>query len=77
VQAEYRRRIWWKFGGILFAGAGDVAPNLWRFQIKYIKPTYGFGLRFSFDDEEKMDLRADVGFGRGTSGIYFAINQAF
>jgi outer membrane protein assembly factor BamA len=77
VQAEYRRRIWWKFGAILFAGAGDVAPNLWAFQIKYIKPTYGFGLRFSFDDAEKMDLRADMGFGRGTSGIYFAINQAF
>lgn len=76
-QAEYRTRIWWRFGGILFAGAGDVTPNLWKLQITYIKPTYGFGLRFTFDEEEKMDLRMDVGFGRGTAGVYFAVNQAF
>lgn len=77
IQGEYRRKIWWRFGGVVFAGAGDVAPGLWDFQIKYIKPTYGAGLRFTFDEDEKMDLRMDVGFGRGTSGVYFSVYQAF
>jgi len=34
-------------------------------------------LRFAFDEEEKTDLRIDIGFGRGTSGVYFAVSQAF
>ena len=77
LQAEYRKRIWWRFGGVVFAGAGDVAPSLRDFQARYIKPTYGAGLRFLFDEEEKMDLRMDVGFGRGSSGVYFSVYQAF
>jgi len=24
-----------------------------------------------------MDLRMDIGFGRGTTGVYFAVDQAF
>jgi outer membrane protein assembly factor BamA len=77
VQAEYRRRIWWRFGGVLFVGVGDVAPGISKFQAKHLKPNYGAGLRFVFDQVEKMDLRMDVGFGRGTSGVYFGVNQAF
>jgi hypothetical protein len=33
--------------------------------------------RYTSDDEEKMDLRMDVGFGRGTSGVYVSVYQAF
>jgi hypothetical protein len=78
VQAEYRiPNILWRFGLVLFGGAGDVAPKLREIEIATIKPTYGFGIRFRFDELQKLDLRADMGFGRGTSGIYFSVNQAF
>lgn len=78
VQSEYRMpELVWRFGLILFAGFGDVAPSIGRITIATVKPTYGFGIRFRFDELEKVEIRMDVGFGKGSNGIYFDINQAF
>ena len=78
IQTEYRiPNLVWKFGLVLFGGFGDVAPKLNKIEITTVKPTYGIGIRFRFDEEQKLDLRADLGFGRGTSGVYFSVNQAF
>jgi hypothetical protein len=76
VQTEYRIPIVWRFGGALFAGAGDVAPTLSKFTLHTIKPSYGFGLRYLFDPVEKMSIRIDFGFGKGTNGMYITANQA-
>jgi hypothetical protein len=78
LQSEYRMpQLVWRFGLILFAGIGDVAPSPGRITISTVKPTYGFGIRFRIDELEKVEVRMDVGFGKGTSGVYFDINQAF
>ena len=78
IQSEYRMpELVWRFGLIVFAGLGDVAPSVGRITISTIKPTYGVGIRFRFDELEKVDIRMDVGFGKGSNGIYFDINQAF
>ncbi|MFI5236961.1 MAG: BamA/TamA family outer membrane protein [Ignavibacteriales bacterium] len=78
IQSEYRMpALVWRFGLILFAGIGDVAPSLGKIEISTVKPTYGFGIRFRIDELQKIEIRMDVGFGRGTNGIYFDINQAF
>lgn len=78
IQSEYRiPKLFWRFGLVLFGGIGDVAPRLSKMEISTVKPTYGFGIRFRFDELQKLDLRADIGFGKGTSGIYFSVNQAF
>ena len=78
IQSEYRMpQLVWRFGLILFAGIGDVAPSVGRITVSTVKPTYGFGIRFRFDELEKVDIRMDVGFGKGSNGIYFDINQAF
>ena len=78
IQSEYRMpKLVWRFGLILFAGFGDVAHSLGELKISTIKPTYGMGLRFRIDELQKVEVRMDVGFGRGTNGIYFDINQAF
>jgi hypothetical protein len=77
-QGEYRvPNLIWKFGFTAFAGFGDVATKISKIEIHNVKPTYGFGVRFRFDELQKLDLRADFGFGKGTSGIYFSVNQAF
>jgi outer membrane protein assembly factor BamA len=76
IQTEYRIPIVWRFGGALFAGAGDVAPTLGKFTLHTIKPSYGFGLRYLFDPVEKMCIRIDFGFGKGTSGMYITANEA-
>ena len=78
LQLEYRQYFWWKFGFVVFAGVGDVAPELTKFTLKDLKYSYGLGLRFLFNKEEKVNLRVDLGFGiDGNSGIYFGIEAAF
>lgn len=78
VQAEYRvANVISRFGFVLFAGAGDVASSVEKFGIDTIKPTIGFGIRYRLDEKQKLDIRADIGFGRDTNGIYFGIDQAF
>jgi outer membrane protein assembly factor BamA len=77
-QLEYRQYFWWRFGFVVFAGFGDVASDLSKFKLNELKPTYGFGLRFLFNKEEKVNLRVDVGIGNdGNSGVYFGIEEAF
>jgi hypothetical protein len=77
AQVEYRSIVWWRIGLVGFLGAGQVADRTREMSWNAFKPTYGFGLRFVLDTKEKVDIRVDFGWGRGTSGIYFAINEAF
>jgi outer membrane protein assembly factor BamA len=78
AQVEYRAHIWWRLGGVVFAGAGDVfgspASDLSFSNLKY---SYGFGLRFLFNKQEKTNLRGDFGFGKDTKGVYFGLEEAF
>ena len=78
LQAEYRvAQLVWRFGIVIFGGIGDVAPEIGKFTIATVKPTYGFGIRLRIEEVEKLDLKMDIGWGQNTSGIYFGINQAF
>ena len=77
TQVEYRQYFWRRFGFVAFAGFGDVAPELTALSLSDLKPTYGFGLRFLFNEKEKINLRCDVGFGKDTNGVYFGIEEAF
>jgi hypothetical protein len=77
TQIEYRIRVWWRFGLVGFIGMGDVASSLTKFEMTKFKFSYGLGIRIRIDEIELIDLRADVGFGKNTSGIYFSLNQAF
>jgi hypothetical protein len=77
AQVEYRNMFLSRFGAVVFAGAGDVASSFSAFHLKDIKPTWGGGLRFMLDPEERLTVRADFGIGRGSDGIYLAIKEAF
>lgn len=77
TQAEYRIRVWWRFGLVGFAGAGDVANDFTKFEISKIKYSIGGGIRFRIDEKELWDLRIDIGFGNNTDGFYLNYNQAF
>jgi outer membrane protein assembly factor BamA len=78
LQAEYRWvPVFWRVGLAAFAGLGDVAATLGRFDIGRFKYTYGAGLRFVIDPKERLHLRLDFGFGKGTSGVYFTAGEAF
>jgi outer membrane protein assembly factor BamA len=78
MQLEYRQFFWWKFGFVAFAGFGNVADEILNFSFSNLKYSYGAGLRFRFNEEQKVNLRMDLGFGNdGNMGIYFGIEEAF
>jgi outer membrane protein assembly factor BamA len=78
AQAEYRFPIAWRFGAAAFAGAGDVQSDLHEFSVDRLKYSAGFGLRFLFDAQEKINARLDFGFGSGdNAGIYAMVLEAF
>ncbi|HSG81899.1 MAG TPA: hypothetical protein VLC48_06605, partial [Gemmatimonadota bacterium] len=79
LQAEYRLPIWRRIGGVVFGGAGQVAPELQAFRLSQFHGSAGFGVRFLVAKEEGVNLRADVAWGVGevTSGFYLSIGEAF
>lgn len=77
LQAEYRLPIVWKIGGVAFASIGQVADRLEHFAAGQFRYTMGAGLRYLFDKKEKIQIRADVGFGRDSTGFYLSIFEAF
>ena len=47
-----------------------------------LRTTAGFGLRYALDEDERLNVRMDVGFGRDhmgvrSNGIYFDVKEAF
>ena len=78
IQVEYRQYFYKKLGFVVFGTVGNVSPSILDYNFKSIKYTYGTGLRYLFNAKEKINLRADLGFGpNGNMGIYFGIEEAF
>lgn len=72
---ELRQRIWRRNGAVAWIGAGTVFPKFSALSLRKILPNYGVGYRWEF--KKNMNVRLDVGFGRGEWGINFNINEAF
>jgi outer membrane protein assembly factor BamA len=78
LQAEYRQYFWKRLGFAVFGGVGNVADNMLEYDFSTLKYSYGAGLRFLFNKDQKVNLRMDIGFGNdGNRGIYFGIQEAF
>lgn len=77
AQVEYRTILWWRLGMVGFLGVGDVAPQLSALRMDELKYSVGVGIRFVLDAKEKLNVRMDIGFGKNTAGLYFAIEEAF
>jgi hypothetical protein len=77
-QVEYRVvPVVWRLGVVGFLGFGDVADRIKNLRFGDFKYSYGFGLRYIFNREQKFNMRLDFGFGKGTSGIYITGSEAF
>jgi hypothetical protein len=80
-QTELRYRIFDRIGIVGFLGTGEVAHG--DFSINSLKPNYGGGLRYFFDTEKGLSIRADYGIGEKVagearqSGFYIGLGQAF
>jgi len=76
-QVEFRMPLFWRIGFVAFAGMGDVAQDISRFNLRDIKPSYGFGFRYFFNVQERLNLRLDFGFGNGSNGMYIGPQESF
>ncbi|MBS1531470.1 MAG: polymerase [Bacteroidetes bacterium] len=80
-QTELRYRISDRFGVVGFLGTGEVAHNM--FSMSALKPDYGGGVRYFFDTEKGLAIRADYGIGEKApgeprqSGFYIGLGQSF
>jgi len=77
AQMEYRLPVWWRFGLVGFAGYGDVADKLRHFELNSFKYSFGWGIRYLFSRAEKINLRFDFGYGKGSSEFYINLTEAF
>jgi outer membrane protein assembly factor BamA len=77
-QIEGRQHLFWRLGGVLFAGIGDVFDHLKELDVENLKVNYGIGGRFQALKEQSLNIRLDLGFtNNGQSAIYFSIKEAF
>lgn len=75
LQIELRQHIWRRIGCTVWGGAGNVFPDLERFDWSHTLPNYGIGIRWEL--KKRVNVRLDYGFGRKTSGFLLNINEAF
>lgn len=78
MQLEYRQYFWRRFGFAAFGGLGNVSSDMLAYNFGTLKYSYGAGLRYRFNEKQKVNLRMDIGIGSdGNRGIYFGIQEAF
>lgn len=79
TQIELRQHVWNRFGLTMWGGNSLIFSSFKQLSKQDIKPewlfNFGVGLRFEF--KHNVNVRVDYGFGEGTSGILFAIGEAF
>ncbi len=72
TQIEYRFPIYWRFGGVVFGGIGQVAPRLAELTFEDLKVAGGVGLRFAVTEDPKINVRLDFAFS--PEGFMFYVN---
>lgn len=81
IQAEWRRNLYKRWGGVLFAGTGSVWGNSnsgeEAFEREWL-PSAGLGVRYMVSLQKKINIRLDYAIGvDGNQGLYFGIMEAF
>ncbi|BDD06925.1 BamA/TamA family outer membrane protein [Aureibacter tunicatorum] len=78
TQAEIRQHLWWRFSAAAFVGIGNTSEKFDHNLFNDIKTVYGFGGRFQLLPNDKINFRADMGFGpNGDRAFYFSVTEAF
>jgi outer membrane protein assembly factor BamA len=77
TQIEYRSAFWRnRLGFAAFAGCGMVFHDFKTFDLHYLKPSVGGGIRLRFDRKEKINFRIDIAYGKSLN-YYFVLSEAF
>ena len=76
IQLEYRRDLFWRIGGVVFAGVGGVAPSFEKLGSTLL-PAAGVGLRFRASKQHRVNASVDFAVGEDSQAFYFYIGEAF
>lgn len=77
VQAEYRVKLFWRLGAVVFAGNALVADDPKDLSFSNSLYNVGGGIRLNLNKKEQFNLRFDAGFGKGVQGFYLTVREAF
>jgi outer membrane protein assembly factor BamA len=78
VQGEVRTQFTARWGGVVFAGVGQVAPTFHQMTDDNLLPAAGFGVRWMAAPKNKVNIRADVAWGEdGDALFYLSVGEAF
>lgn len=77
AQIEFRQHLGGRFGGVIFAGMGGIAPKLSHIDDSTILPAVGGGLRFQVSEAYRVNMSLDVAIGKDSSAVYFSVGEAF
>jgi outer membrane protein assembly factor BamA len=77
LQAEYRFPLFWRLGGVVFGGLGEVTDKPYNWTVNNIRYNFGTGVRFALDTAQRINMRLDFGLGYRSSGFYLTIGEAF
>ncbi|MDE5568201.1 MAG: BamA/TamA family outer membrane protein [Muribaculaceae bacterium] len=72
---ELRQHIWRRNGAVIWVGGGTIFPEFSAIRLSRLLPNYGIGYRWEF--KRFINVRLDLGFGKGQTGFIFSINEAF
>ena len=77
-QVEGRQELFWRLGGVLFAGVGQAFDTFDTFSADNYRAVYGIGGRFRALKDEKLNIRMDLGFtDNGQHAFYLSVREAF
>jgi outer membrane protein assembly factor BamA len=78
VQAELRKQFTPRWGGVVFAGVGEVAPSFGDMSGDDLLPAGGFGVRFMAAPDNRVNVSADIAWGKdGDTAFYLYVGEAF
>jgi hypothetical protein len=77
AQAEWRLQLSHRWGMVAFGGVASVGDRDGQFKSGDALPAGGVGLRYRVADKFKVNVRADMAWGRDDSTFTLSVGEAF
>jgi len=77
IQTEYRRNFGGRFGVVVFAGVGAVAPEFGEIGSDELLPAGGVGVRYLASRKYGVNVGIDYAWGEDSQALYFRVGEAF
>lgn len=75
AQVELRQKLYKRFGGVVWVGAGNVFPEFHQLYLEHTLLNCGVGIRWEL--KSRVNVRLDFGVGRDQTGLTLSLNEAF